>query len=156
MIDVVPKKREMDATAHHHHYNETELDLSQLHRSDERETASSFNKSLDFGRHCATPRERKSQSRSNLNRSKDLSESYATMADSFMGESFAYFGECSFAVGNGADSLDYSDSESDMNLERAGRNDLFKKPELDTVDDFEEEELEGQGSDSKDDGDLQE
>lgn len=141
----------MDTSSHssqNHHNVEPELDLSQLRSSRaNRESASSFNKSLDFGRHSAIPRQRKppsSTNNSNLNRSKDsfelFGDSYATMGDSFMGESFAHLGDQSFALGNGDDCFDYSDSENDNELEIVARSNATKRPDLDTVLDLEEEE----------------
>lgn len=129
--------------------SEPEFDMAQLvGLSDERDAVPCFNKSLDMGRHSAALRRGK-KAGSGLNRSKDnlelCGDSYATMGDSFMGESFANMGEHSFAVSSIEDSFDYSDSEHETDLEIKARNNHINRPDLTTVLDLEEEEDELEG-----------
>jgi hypothetical protein len=96
-----------------------------------------------------------------MNRSKQSSEmfgdSYATMGDSFMGESFANMGEHSFAVGNGCEySFDFEDNEDDNELEVVARSNLRKRMDLATVLDLEEEEDDEVQDSSSKDGDSKE
>jgi hypothetical protein len=122
-----------------------------------------FNKSMDFGRHTvSSPRRgsKKPTSSHSNDRSKDGSaeaygDSYATMGDSFMGESFANLGDQSFAFGNSSQNgFDYSDNEYDNCLEILARVNITNRTDLTTVLDLEEEDEDEiattSGSESKD------
>jgi hypothetical protein len=146
----------MNSTDH-----QLDLDISHL-RTDSSskgrrgETSSSFNKSMDLGRHCVRT------SSSGTEGSKEIAlcgESYATMGDSFLGDSFAFAGNESFAfAGNDSflgprkdsDDYEYSDSANDSDLERIVREAVLRQSQLETVLDLEDDE-EDLDSESKDD-----
>lgn len=125
---------------------EVEIDPSQLlaDRNRRGETASSFNKSMDFARHTA-----KGKGALNFHNSTDtglFGESFATMGESFLGESFANIGEASFApTGGFMDDGDFSYSDSNDGGDEAWlATKTVGKVDLETVIDIEEDEEESE------------
>ena len=121
-------------------------------KGNRRDTASSFNKSLDFGRHSVT-RVKGGMNMHNSQESGLFGESFATMGESFMGDSFAYVGDNSFAVQSGGrsvesilggdDNFSYSDSNGDDSaISIASDPSPRKSLDLSTVLDIEEDEEE--------------
>jgi hypothetical protein len=121
---------------------EGELDPSQLlaDRNRRGETASSFNKSMDFARHAAKGK----SGAPNYHGSPEVSlfgESYATMGESFLGDSFANLGEASFAPhAGGFMETDYSYSDSNDDDDQWTMPKMVGKTDLATVIDIEEDE----------------
>lgn len=132
-------------------HRDAELDLTYLLAVPDRtndDTPSSFNKSLDFGRHSASDR------KATPNESGLFGESYATMGESFMGESFATMGE-SFsylpptvegesALGISTGDFEYSESsnnaDADLDYEAVARPTLQRELSLSTVVDDEDDD----------------
>jgi hypothetical protein len=104
-----------------------------------RQTGGKYNKSIDFDRHGGTPRRSRSGCKKNMEVAGD---SYATLGDSFMGESFANLGEQSFAM-LALGEIDDSENEGDDELEQIAFKFILERPNLDTVVDFEEEDGDG-------------
>lgn len=116
---------------------ECEMDFDKTHRPS-RQTGGKYNKSIDFDRHGRMPR----RTRSGCKKNSEISgDSYATLGESFMGESFADLGEHSFAMLAlcGDDDSD-DDNENNDYLERIAMKSILERPDLDTVVVFEEED----------------
>jgi hypothetical protein len=130
MIDVV------NDTKMSQQNQEREIDFDRTHRPS-RQTGGKYNKSIDFDRHGGVPRRTRSGCKKNP---ESLSDSYATLGDSFMGESFANLGESSFFMlgtcGNDAS----DDEDGDDYLEQIAMKSMLERPDLDTVVVFEEED----------------
>jgi hypothetical protein len=129
---------------------DVELDPSQLLTDRHRrgETASSFNKSMDFARHTGKGKQSGSGVPASFHHPPSdamlFGESYATMGESFLGESFANMGEASFAptAGGFMDGGEYSYSDSNDGDEAWTMPKSGAKTDLATVLDIEEDEEE--------------
>jgi hypothetical protein len=128
-----------------------ELDPSQLvtDRNRRGETASSFNKSMDFARHTGKGKSSGGTAPTTFHAPADtmlFGESYATMGESFLGESFANMGDASFAptAGGFMDGGEYSYSDSNDNDDEDAwvMSKSVVKTDLATVMDIEEDEEE--------------
>lgn len=114
---------------------ECEIDFDRTHRPSH-QTGGKYNKSIDFDRHGRMPR----RTRSGCKKNTDVSgDSYATLGESFMGESFANLGEHSFAV-MALCGDDSEDEDGDDYLEQIAMKSMLERPNLDTVVVFEEED----------------
>jgi hypothetical protein len=113
---------------------DSEIDFDRTHRPS-RQTGGKHNKSIDFDRHGRMPR----RTRSGCKKNTDVSgDSYATLGESFMGESFANLGEQSFAML--ALSGDDDSEDGDDYLEQIAMKSMLERPKLDSVVVFEEED----------------
>jgi hypothetical protein len=113
-----------------------EIDFDKTHRPS-RQTGGKYNKSIDFDRHGTMPR----RTRSGCKKSMEVSgDSYATLGESFMGESFANLGEHSFAMLALCGDDDSDDEDGDDYLEHIAMKSMLDRPNLDTVVVFEEED----------------
>lgn len=135
--------------------SDVEMDPSQLlaDRNRRGETASSFNKSMDFARHAGKGKP-SSGAPVNYHAPSDamlFGESYATMGESFLGESFANMGDASFAptAGGFMDGGEYSYSDSNDGDEAWVMSKSVAKTDLATVIDIEEDEEEESNSEGR-------
>jgi hypothetical protein len=115
---------------------ECEIDFDKTHRPS-RQTGGKYNKSIDFDRHGSMPRRTRSGCKKNT---EVFGDSYATLGESFMGESFANLGEQSFAMLALCGDDDSDDEEANDYLKQIAMKSLLDQPDLHTVVVFEEED----------------
>jgi hypothetical protein len=101
-----------------------------------------YNKSIDFDRHKITsPRKGNKGNIKNKENIDSFGDSYATLSESFMGESFANLSMSVLALDilGGDDDSEFED-EYDNQLERVISHQITQKSKLDSIVDFEDDE----------------
>jgi hypothetical protein len=137
MIDIASND---NASSKHSQVNEVVSFDSVPSTLTSRQSGGKYNKSIDFDRHCVSPRRTKAGVKG-ANKGKEnvevLGDSYATLGESFMGESFANLSVSMFALG---DFYDSENDDDDNQLENIVSQQITQKSVLDSIVDFEDDE----------------
>lgn len=109
-----------------------------------------YNKSIDFDRHKITsPRKGNKSNGKNKDNIDAYGDSYATLGESFMGESFANLSMSVLALDLLGDDDSEFDDECDDQLERIISHQITQKSKLDSIIDFEDDEDDNKSRDWK-------